>query len=78
MLGKTGDEGVDGVISLDRLGLERIYLQAKRWRDTPVGSKEVQAFVGALSVKGAQKGVFITTSKFTKEAIDYQRNLQGF
>lgn len=75
-LGRSGDEGVDGVIKQDRLGLDNIYLQAKRWDNTTVGRKEIQAFVGALSGKGAGKGVFITTSTFSKEAIDYARNLQ--
>lgn len=75
-LGRSGDEGVDGVIKQDRLGLDNIYLQAKRWDNTTVGRKEIQAFVGALSGKGASKGVFITSSSFSKEALDYARNLQ--
>ncbi|MFN8473056.1 MAG: restriction endonuclease [Anaerolineae bacterium] len=70
-LGRTGDEGVDGVIDQDKLGLEKIYLQAKRWGDGKVGRKEVQAFVGALSGQSAAKGVFITTSVFTDDARDY-------
>jgi restriction system protein len=74
-LGKSGDEGVDGVINEDALGLSKIYVQAKRWNgDTPVGRKELQAFVGALHGK-SNKGVFITTSRFTSEAIEYARNL---
>jgi restriction system protein len=73
-LGRSGDEGVDGVIKQDKLGLDNIYLQAKRWSQGPVGRKEVQAFVGALYGQGASKGVFITTSQFTKEAVDYARN----
>lgn len=66
------DEGIDGVIKEDRLGLDNIYVQAKRY-DTGnvVGRKEIQSFVGALSGKGASKGIFITTSKFTKEASTY-------
>lgn len=70
-LGGPGDEGVDGVINQDKLGLDKIYLQAKKWSDTPVGRKELQAFVGALSGQGATKGVFITASKFTQDAKDY-------
>lgn len=77
VLGRSGDGGVDGVISLDRLGLERIYLQAKRWSGSTVGSKEIQAFVGALTGQGAQKGVFITTSRFSAEARDYQARLSS-
>ncbi len=72
-LGKSGDGGVDGVINQDKLGLEKIYLQAKRWDNGTVGRKEVQAFVGALNGQGASKGVFMTTSTFTKEAKEYAR-----
>jgi restriction system protein len=75
-LGRSGDEGVDGVIDMDKLGLEQIYLQAKRWTDNSVGRKEVQAFVGALSGQGATKGVFITSSTFTQHAIDYARDIK--
>lgn len=68
-LGRSGDGGVDGVIREDRLGLDRVYLQAKRYqRGNTVGSESVQAFIGALVGKGAQKGVLITTSSFTKAA----------
>ncbi len=68
-LGGTGDGGVDGVIREDQLGLDRIYLQAKRYQPgNTVGSEAVQAFIGALVGKGAQKGVFITTSTFSKAA----------
>ncbi len=70
-LGKTGDGGVDGVIKADRLGLDVVYIQAKRWKRTAVGSPHVQAFVGSLQGYKAQKGVFITTSKFSKQAWDY-------
>lgn len=69
-LGKPGDEGIDGVINLDKLGLEKVYLQAKRWDNASIGSKDVQAFVGALIGHGASKGVFITTSTFTQQARD--------
>ena len=69
-VGKSGDGGIDGVIDEDRLGLEAIYIQAKRW-DGQVGSPEIQKFVGALAGKKAKKGVFITTSTFTPAAIEY-------
>lgn len=69
-LGRTGDEGVDGVIKEDRLGLDAVYIQAKRW-DGVVGRQVVQSFVGSLDGQKAQKGVFITTSWFSKEALDY-------
>ena len=69
-LGKTGDGGVDGVIREDQLGLDRVYLQAKRYQPgNIVGSETVQAFIGALVGKGAQKGVLITTSSFSKPAL---------
>ena len=70
VLGKSGDEGVDGVIKEDRLGLDVIYIQAKRWQGS-VGCPELQKFVGALAGQGAKKGVFITTSNYTKEARAY-------
>jgi restriction system protein len=66
-VGGSGDGGIDGIISLDRLGLEKVYIQAKRWKNT-VGSPEIQGFMGALHLQGASKGVFITTSAFTKDA----------
>lgn len=68
---KTADEGIDGIINEDRLGLDRIYVQAKRWKETAVGRPEIQKFVGALVGQGAKKGIFITTSSFTKEAMSY-------
>ena len=77
-LGKSGDGGVDGVIKQDKLGLDKIYLQAKRWTEGSVGSKDVQAFVGALSGQGASKGVFITTSTFSKAAKDYTKLNHAF
>jgi restriction system protein len=67
-LGKTGDGGIDGVIREDKLGLDNIYIQAKRWVDKPVGSPDLDQFSGALSKKKATKGIFITTSTFTKDA----------
>src|SRR3712207_9218083 len=69
-LGKSGDEGVDGVIREDELGLDLIYVQAKKWSH-PVGRPEVQKFFGALHGQRATKGVFITTSVFTSDAVKY-------
>ena len=69
-LGKSGDEGVDGVIREDALGLTEIYVQAKRWHN-PVSRPDIQKFVGALHGQRATKGVFITTSTFSGEAIAY-------
>jgi restriction system protein len=71
-IGKSGDEGIDGTIKEDKLGLDIIYLQAKRWQSgNVVGRPELQKFVGALAGQGAKKGIFITTSSFTKEALEY-------
>lgn len=67
---KSSDEGIDGIINEDRLGLDVIYVQAKRWKDT-VGRKEIQSFVGALAGKQANKGIFITTSTFATTAKEY-------
>lgn len=72
---KGSDEGIDGIINEDRLGLDRIYVQAKRWKDNNVSRPEVQKFAGALDGQGAIKGIFITTSNFTKEAIEFSNNL---
>lgn len=69
-LGQSGDEGVDGVIREDRLGLDLIYVQAKRWTNV-VGRPEIQKFFGALHGKRATKGVFITTSTFSRDAVSY-------
>jgi len=72
-VGRSGDGGIDGIIKEDRLGLDVIYLQAKRWKDgSSVGRPEIQKFVGALAGHGAKKGVFITTSNFSKDARDYR------
>lgn len=73
-IGKAGDEGIDGVISEDRLGLDIVYLQAKKW-DGTVGRPEVQKFVGALHGKRAKKGVFITTGSFSADAIAYVEHI---
>lgn len=67
----TADGGIDGVINEDPLGLDTIYLQAKRYTDNSVGRPDIQAFVGALEMKRARKGVFITTSQFSREAREY-------
>jgi len=68
-VGKSGDGGIDGVIREDKLGLDSIYVQAKRWNDKPVGSPDIDQFAGALSKKKAIKGIFITTSTFTRDAL---------
>ena len=69
-IGQAGDEGIDGIIKEDRLGLDIIYIQAKRWTST-VGRPEVQKFVGALQGRQVKKGVFITTSSFSRGAAEY-------
>lgn len=74
-IGKSGDEGIDGVITEDRLGLDVVYLQAKRW-DGTVGRPEIQKFVGALHGKRARKGVFITTGTFSPDATAYVTNIE--
>ena len=71
-IGKSGDEGIDGTIKEDRLGLDVIYIQAKRWQPgNVVGRPEIHKFIGALVGQGAKKGIFITTSSFTKDAIGF-------
>jgi len=74
-IGKSGDEGIDGIIKEDRLGLDAIYIQAKRWQN-PVGRPEIQKFAGALQGHRAKKGIFITTSNFTKEAEEYVSKIE--
>lgn len=71
---KSNDEGIDGLINEDRLGLDRLYVQAKRWKDS-VGRPQIQNFVGALAGQHAQKGIFITTSDFSAGAREYVKNL---
>lgn len=73
VVGHSGDEGIDGIIREDKLGFSSIYIQAKRWdpETMTVGRPEIQKFVGALAGQGASKGLFITTTQFTKEAINY-------
>ncbi len=69
-IGRSGDEGIDGIIKEDHLGLDSIYIQAKRW-DATVGRPEIQKFAGALQGQRARKGIFITTSEFSKDAYEY-------
>jgi restriction system protein len=76
-VGHSGDEGIDGIIDEDRLGLDTIYIQAKKWnQDISVGRREIQQFVGALSGKRAKKGIFITTTKFAQTATEYVKNIE--
>ncbi len=74
-VGGTADGGIDGVISLDKLGLEKVYVQAKRWQN-PVGRPEIQGFYGALAGQRAHKGVFITTSSYTAQAQEFARSVE--
>ncbi|WP_226528161.1 restriction endonuclease [Metabacillus niabensis] len=76
-VGKSGDEGIDGIIKEDVLGLDMIYLQAKRWKlDSTISRPEIQKFVGSLVGKKASKGIFITTTKFSKEARNYVDSIE--
>jgi restriction system protein len=75
VVGGSGDEGIDGIIKEDKLGLDAIYVQAKRWANT-VGRPDIQRFAGALQGQRARKGVFITTSSFSADARAYAANLQ--
>ena len=75
-VGKSGDEGIDGIIKEDRLGLDIIYIQAKRWENT-VGRPEVQKFAGALQGQRARKGIMITTSSFSHEAYEYASRIDS-
>ena len=71
-LGRSGDGGIDGVVRQDVLGLDRVYVQAKRYAaDNTVGRPDIQAFVGALHGQQADRGVFITTSRFSNDALTY-------
>jgi restriction system protein len=77
VVGQSGDGGIDGIIKQDRLGLDNIYVQAKRWQSgSTVGRPDVQQFAGALHGRKASKGVFITTSTFSREAVEYARGVQ--
>jgi len=75
-IGKSGDEGIDGIIKEDRLGLDIIYIQAKRWENT-VSRPEIQKFAGALQGQRAKKGIFVTTSSFSREAQEYVKNIDS-
>jgi len=70
-IGKSGDGGIDGIIKEDKLGLDVVYIQAKRWDNNPVGRPDVMQFAGALQAQKANKGIFITTSRFTEDARGY-------
>lgn len=73
---KSGDEGIDGIVSADKFGFDSIYVQAKRWKqDNTVGEPEIQKFLGALSGQGATKGIFITTSQFSKKAVSFAQKI---
>jgi restriction system protein len=75
-VGKAGDEGVDGIIKEDKLGLDVVYIQAKKWTDTVVGRPAVQAFAGSLEGHRARKGVMITTSTFSQDAREYVQKIE--
>ena len=75
-VGRRGDGGIDGIIKEDKLGLDIIYIQAKRWEGS-VGRPEIQKFAGALQGQRARKGIFITTSDFTKDALNYVKNIDS-
>ena len=75
-MGKTGDGGIDGIIKEDKLGLDIIFIQAKRWENT-VGRPEIQKFAGALQGQRARKGIFITTSNFSKEALNFVKSIDS-
>ena len=75
-VGRGGDGGIDGIINEDRLGLDVIYIQAKRWEGT-VGRPEIQKFAGALQGQRARKGIFITTSNFSREALEYAARIDS-
>ena len=75
-IGKSGDDGIDGIINEDRLGLDVIYIQAKKWENS-VGRPEIQKFAGALQGQRAKKGIFITTSTFTKDAQDFAARIDS-
>jgi restriction system protein len=74
-IGRTGDDGIDGIIKEDKLGLDVVHIQAKKWQN-PVGRPDIQAFVGSLEGQRSRKGVFITTSKFTGDAQDYVKRIE--
>ncbi len=75
-IGQSGDEGIDGIIKEDKLGLDAVYIQAKRWGDTVAGSKTIREFVGSLVGQRTRKGVLITTSRFTKDALEFVNKIE--
>jgi len=75
-IGRTGDGGIGGIIKEDKLGLDAIYIQAKRWEGT-VGRPEIQKFIGALLGQKAKKGIFITTSRFSPDAKEYVKGIDS-
>jgi restriction system protein len=75
-IGRSSDEGIDGIIKEDRLGLDIVYIQAKKWENS-VSRPEIQKFAGALQGQRAKKGIFITTSTFTKDARDYADKIES-
>jgi restriction system protein len=75
-IGRSGDDGIDGIIKEDKLGLDVIHVQAKRWENKTVGRPDIQAFAGSLEGQRSKKGVFITTSKFTSDAKEYVRRIE--
>ena len=76
-VGRTGDGGIDGIINQDALGLEQVYIQAKRYTDSPVGSREIRDFSGSLDLHSASKGVFITTSTFSQTARETAQSISA-
>ncbi|WP_330147015.1 restriction endonuclease [Shewanella oncorhynchi] len=77
VVGGKGDEGIDGVINEDKLGLEKIYIQAKRYSSNKVSPSEIRDFIGAMAIKGARKGVFFTSSSFSEQAMKHSQEVQG-
>lgn len=76
-IGRSGDGGIDGIINEDRLGLDVVYIQAKRWDSTSVGRPEIQKFAGALQGQRARKGIFLTTSTFSKDAQEFVSRIES-
>jgi restriction system protein len=74
-IGRSGDDGIDGIIKQDRLGLDAVFVQAKRWKAT-VGRPDIQSFAGSLEGQRARRGVFITTAQFSAEAREYVNRIE--
>lgn len=77
VVGGAGDGGIDGIINEDKLGLEKIYIQAKRYKNNKVTPSDIRDFIGAMAIKGARKGVFFTSSTFTQQAIEHSHDAQN-